>query len=129
MVIEKKEDIPACIERLTGQCGGTSDSLYVEKWFPYVKELAVMVVCGINGEIKSYPVVETIQTNNICHMVLAPANVSKEVTEVNLLLLFIIQRIFNQFSTKKRWIKLLEICLKKQSKRLIVQEYSASNCF
>lgn len=79
MVVKTKQDIPACIERLTGQCGGTSDTLYVEKWYPYVKELAVMVVSGLNGEIKSYPVVETIQTDNICHMVFAPASVSKNI--------------------------------------------------
>ena len=32
---------------------------------------------NLNGEIVTYPVVETIQKNNICHYVLAPARISK----------------------------------------------------
>lgn len=35
-----------------------------------------MVVRNIRGDVKSYPVVETLQTDNICHCVLAPANTS-----------------------------------------------------
>ena len=46
--------------------------LYAEKWVPFVKEIAVMVVRSRNGEVASYPVVETIHQNNICHLVFAP---------------------------------------------------------
>lgn len=49
--------------------------VYVEKFVPFSKELAIMVARGIHGEIKTYPVVETIHENNICHVVLAPAPV------------------------------------------------------
>lgn len=41
----------------------------------FVKELAVMVVRTNEGVI-SYPVVETIQKDNICHIVIAPAQIS-----------------------------------------------------
>jgi phosphoribosylaminoimidazole carboxylase len=47
-------------------------TLYAEKWVNYEKELAVMVVSSING-ITAYPVVQTIQENNVCSAVLAPA--------------------------------------------------------
>ncbi|CAH2351384.1 phosphoribosylaminoimidazole carboxylase [[Candida] railenensis] len=50
--------------------------LYAEKWCPFTKELAVMVVRSIEGEVFSYPTVETIHTNNICHLVYAPARVT-----------------------------------------------------
>eukprot|EP00730_Choanoeca_flexa_P012239 TRINITY_DN3743_c0_g1_i2.p1 TRINITY_DN3743_c0_g1~~TRINITY_DN3743_c0_g1_i2.p1 ORF type:complete len:582 (+),score=127.86 TRINITY_DN3743_c0_g1_i2:67-1746(+) len=53
--------------------------LYVEKWVPYVKELAVMVARSIQGEVVAYPVVETRQHNNICHCVLAPTSSSMQV--------------------------------------------------
>lgn len=55
--------------------------LYVEKFVPFVKELAVMVARGINGETKAYPVVETIHKNNICHIVFAPAQVKPEISK------------------------------------------------
>lgn len=48
-------------------------SLYAEKWAPFVKELAVMVVRNPDGEVFSYPTVETIHKDNICHTVYAPA--------------------------------------------------------
>jgi len=46
--------------------------LYAEKWVPFVKEIAVMVVQTTSGDVRSYPVVETIQKDNITHLVFAP---------------------------------------------------------
>lgn len=46
--------------------------LYAENWVPFSKEIAVMVVRTVDGEIQSYPVVETVHKNNICHLVFAP---------------------------------------------------------
>ena len=46
--------------------------LYAEKWVPFVKEIAVMVVRTTTGDTSSYPVVETIHNDNICHLVFAP---------------------------------------------------------
>ena len=46
--------------------------LYAERWAPFFKEIAVMVVRSTAGEVKSYPVVETVHKNNICHLVFAP---------------------------------------------------------
>lgn len=46
--------------------------LYAEKWVPFVKEIAVMVVRSTTGEVRSYPAVETVHKENICHLVFAP---------------------------------------------------------
>jgi phosphoribosylaminoimidazole carboxylase len=46
--------------------------LYAEKWMPFVKEIAVMVVRTAGGQTFSYPVVETVHKDNICHLVFAP---------------------------------------------------------
>lgn len=46
--------------------------LYAEKWVPFAKEIAVMVVRTTGGEVLSYPAVETVHKNNICHLVFAP---------------------------------------------------------
>uniref|UniRef100_A0AAV1UM56 phosphoribosylaminoimidazole carboxylase n=1 Tax=Peronospora matthiolae TaxID=2874970 RepID=A0AAV1UM56_9STRA len=55
--------------------------LYAEKWVPFVKELAVMVVKGADEEVRAYPVVETTQRDSICDTVLAPAQVSEDVAK------------------------------------------------
>ena len=53
------------------------NELYVEKWAPFTKELAVMVVRGLDDDIRTYPVVETIQRDNICSTVICPAAISE----------------------------------------------------
>jgi phosphoribosylaminoimidazole carboxylase len=46
--------------------------LYAEKWASFVKEVAVMVVRTIDGNVVSYPAVETVHKDSICHLVFAP---------------------------------------------------------
>ncbi|GJE83930.1 phosphoribosylaminoimidazole carboxylase [Phanerochaete sordida] len=46
--------------------------LYCEKWVPFEAEIAVMVVRSTTGEVRSYPAVETVHKDNICHLVYAP---------------------------------------------------------
>jgi 5-(carboxyamino)imidazole ribonucleotide synthase len=48
--------------------------LMAEEFVDFQKELAIMVVRTKN-EIRTYPVVETIQKNHICHIVIAPAQI------------------------------------------------------
>jgi len=65
-VVHQESQIEVAITDLQGR------PLYAEKWVPFVKEIAVMVVNTARGEIMSYPVVETVHKDNICHLVLAP---------------------------------------------------------
>ncbi|KAJ7740565.1 phosphoribosylaminoimidazole carboxylase [Mycena metata] len=46
--------------------------LYAEKWVPFTHEIAVMVVRSTSGEVRAYPVVETVHKENVCHLVFAP---------------------------------------------------------
>ena len=46
--------------------------LYAEKWAPFQKELAVIVV-KTRGETFSYPTVETVHEDSVCKVVYAPA--------------------------------------------------------
>jgi len=73
-LIKSKNDIKKGLEKLKGR------DLYVEKFVPFVKEIAVVVAQSPKGEIAIYPVVETIQKDNICDLVLAPAAISKKAT-------------------------------------------------
>lgn len=69
------EDIPAAIEKL----GGTR--LYAEGFVHFEKELAVVAVRSLSGDVRTYPVVETIHENHICVTVMAPAQVDAALRE------------------------------------------------
>ncbi|GAB4822141.1 hypothetical protein N2152v2_009187 [Parachlorella kessleri] len=68
-VVRSAEALPAAVESL----GGYEKGLYAEKWVPFVCELAVMVARSRDGSIMSFPVVQTIHKNNICHTTETPA--------------------------------------------------------
>lgn len=53
------------------------ENIMAEQKIEFVKELAVMVAINSTG-IAVYPVVETIQENHICKMVIAPADISPD---------------------------------------------------
>jgi 5-(carboxyamino)imidazole ribonucleotide synthase len=56
------------------------DGLLVERFAPFKRELAVMVARRADGEHVEYPVVETIQKDHRCHMVIAPARIPDDVS-------------------------------------------------
>ena len=60
----------------------TKSPLMVEAFVPFKKELAVMVARSRNGEILTYPVVETVQKDHICHIVKVPAGVDEDVSKM-----------------------------------------------
>lgn len=70
-LIKNDGDIELALARLAGR------PLYIERYIEFEKELAVIAARGMDGAIVIYPVVETIQRNNICHSVCAPAPISR----------------------------------------------------
>ncbi|CAN1176667.1 Phosphoribosylaminoimidazole carboxylase, chloroplastic (Fragment) [Linum perenne] len=77
-VAKSEEDLSSAVTSL----GGFGHGLYIEKWAPFVKELAVIVARGRDGSIVCYPVVETIHRENICHIVKAPAVVPWKIRQL-----------------------------------------------
>ncbi len=55
-------------------------TLMAEEFVNFRKELAVMIV-RTKKEIRTYPVVETIQKKHICHIVIAPAQIPEKVSQ------------------------------------------------
>ena len=49
----------------------------VEEYVSFVRELALMAVRDQAGNMKFYPVVETVQQNHICHIVRCPASIEE----------------------------------------------------
>lgn len=72
-VVKSEENIDEALGALANR------PLYAEKWAPFTKELAVMVVRSVDGSVHSYPVVETIHQNNICHLCYCPARVNQTI--------------------------------------------------
>ncbi|CAN1131994.1 Phosphoribosylaminoimidazole carboxylase, chloroplastic (Fragment) [Linum perenne] len=77
-VAKSEDELSSAVESL----GGFHRGLYVEKWAPFVKELAVIVARGRDNAIVCYPVVETIHKENICHIVKAPAVVPWKIRQL-----------------------------------------------
>jgi 5-(carboxyamino)imidazole ribonucleotide synthase len=79
-VVKDESDIDEALEKLRGK------KLYVEKYVPFIKELAVIVVRSTDGDILTYPVVETIHKNNILNYLISPAPVDNKVADKAILL-------------------------------------------
>lgn len=71
----------ADIDTAWQQLGGDQNELYVEEFCRFKAELAIMITRGRDGSSVSYPLVETIQRDHICHVVKTPAAVSPEVAQ------------------------------------------------
>jgi len=74
-LIKKPADIDTALEKFGNR------ELYVEKFVPFVKELAIMIARSTDGDIVPYPIVETIHKNNILHLTIAPARVDKKIAD------------------------------------------------
>ena len=71
-------DLALAWNRLGGEAG---NPLFAEQFCPFTHELAVIVTRARDGEAVTYPVVETVQRNHICHVVRAPAPVAPKIAE------------------------------------------------
>ena len=72
-IVKDRESFESIRADLRGQ------SLLVEEFVPFDRELAVIAARSANGEIAIYPIVETQQQNQVCRLVIAPAQISLEV--------------------------------------------------
>ena len=55
-------------------------SAIAEAFIPFERELAVIAARSQSGEIVIYPIVETLQTNQVCHRTIAPARVNSTIS-------------------------------------------------
>ncbi len=76
--VEKPEDCRTAWNKFNTE--EKKRSLMAEKFVNFKKELAVMIVRSKN-DMKSYPCVETIQKNHICHEVTAPAEIDESLRQ------------------------------------------------
>ena len=69
---------PRDIDAAWKKLGGDQRALYVEGFCHFVRELAVIITRAQDGSMVSYPVVETVQRDHICHIVRAPADIEPQ---------------------------------------------------
>ena len=67
------------LEAAWTQLDGDRNALYVEEFCPFVRELAIIMTRGQDGQVARYPVVETVNREHICHVVKVPAEVPARV--------------------------------------------------
>ena len=77
------DDVAPAMAALQGPADRPAEerALMVEGYVDFARELAVMVARGRDGQVRLYPVVETVQRNHICRQVYAPAAVAPTVAE------------------------------------------------
>lgn len=66
-------------ERLLAKTQAAGIDLYAEEYVKIEKELAVLVARRPSGELRTYPVIETLQEDGICHEAIAPAQISNSI--------------------------------------------------
>lgn len=69
--VASPDEIPAAMSAL----GFPARELMAEAFVRFEMELATIVARSLSGEVKTYPIVETIQENHICKIVKAPASI------------------------------------------------------
>jgi 5-(carboxyamino)imidazole ribonucleotide synthase len=74
-LIKNESQITDAINKLRGR------KIYIEKFIPFIKELAIIVARNTKGEIVTYPVVETIHKNNILHYLISPAPIYEKIAK------------------------------------------------
>ncbi len=74
--ISSEDDIKRAYNKLIKR-----GKLLAEKNINFKKEIAVQAVRNLSGEIKIYPIVDTIQKDQICHIVMAEKKLNKGLTD------------------------------------------------
>jgi 5-(carboxyamino)imidazole ribonucleotide synthase len=73
VVLETVDDLSQLIRSVE------SDDWLLEAWVEYERELALVVSRDVHGRVRSFPLVETHQSQQVCDWVLAPASVDQGV--------------------------------------------------
>ena len=73
VVLRSEADLPAALELAAKQ------ECILEAWVPFSKEVSVIVARSTMGEVAAFPVSENVHVNNIIHLSIVPARISKEV--------------------------------------------------
>ena len=80
-IARKPEELQSIWQMFCLDGSEAADTLMVEEFIPFERELAVMVARRRNGDCISYPVTETVQENYVCARTMTPAPIPAEMRE------------------------------------------------
>ncbi len=63
------------LEAMEASLGADWGNLYAEEMVTFEKELSVVAARDLAGNVVTYPIIETQQKDNICHIAMAPADI------------------------------------------------------
>lgn len=82
-IIKDLDSLQQKLAPFSTQQQGHQSLFLLEEFVPFERELAVIAARSTSGEIVTYPIVETVQQEQVCRRVLVPAEISSDVaTEV-----------------------------------------------
>ncbi|KAF3891036.1 MULTISPECIES: 5-(carboxyamino)imidazole ribonucleotide synthase [Nostocales] len=70
---------PSELDRKLNSASKNVSGYLLEEYVPFERELAVIAARSTNGEVMTYPVVETQQEEQVCRRVIAPADIPERV--------------------------------------------------
>lgn len=77
-IVKEQKALEAVLNRVP------ASEILVEEFIPFEQELGIIAARNASGDVVTYPVVQTYQQDQVCHWVIAPANISESVKiEVN----------------------------------------------
>ncbi|MEM9568568.1 MAG: 5-(carboxyamino)imidazole ribonucleotide synthase [Cyanobacteria bacterium P01_E01_bin.34] len=77
-IARKPDELQSIWQMLCLDGREAANTLMVEEFIPFERELGVMVARRRNGDCACYPVTETVQENYVCARTITPAPISKE---------------------------------------------------
>ena len=63
------------------QLAGSGQELVLEQWIPFDKELSVIAARTPSGAVRTFPPAENVHVENILHLSIVPARISREIAE------------------------------------------------
>lgn len=74
------KDLVQLQDKLNTAVGQSDNSVFLlEEFVPFERELAIIAARSVNGEIVTYPIVETQQVEQVCRRVLIPAEITSHI--------------------------------------------------
>jgi len=75
-IVKNNAELSALWQRQRTSGQEQTDAFLVEEFIPFERELAIIAARSAGGELLTYPVAETQQVNQVCHRVIAPADLT-----------------------------------------------------
>lgn len=86
-IVKDTIELETVLQRLRASNQNLAETFLIEEFIPFERELAVIAARSFQGELTTYPIVETQQEQQVCRRVIAPADLSLDLrTEIEVII-------------------------------------------